>query len=289
MSVAPSGKVCFKTRTELGAEVSVDTVLAPVTLRQKEYSGGVTLITAACYNVNATSLAFTTWKEQGELDKIERLLVVDDGSKTPFNTRVMQQVMKERGEGTVLSLRSSVGHAGVLDMIAQLDLVETPYVMFCDNDIMMMKPGIVGALRAPLENGAVASGMWIEKRGHWSTAPGMEGMWVCPKLMCSVCSMWQTKKWREQALRVYCAGWRDEARRLVWDTMASVTFCFRGSNTQFVPVDTAEFVYHFGSVTWARRNNPDRDTFDREYAVITSLLRQRGIPEEDLHDDPWTP
>lgn len=251
------------------------------------HAEGITLVMSARFCVNATRLALHSWASTGELSKIQYLLLVDDGSGTAYNAKLMQEAVLEHGNGEVVLLRyPGISCGGVLDMLAQGEFLQTKMVLFCDNDVCMLRDGLVETLLRQFDTpGVVGAGHYLPYRIHHGVThlPGWAGDWRCPPLMSTICSLWLTDVWREAAREIGCNAHREDGPRLLYDGFGLLTKVVLQQGKQLVAVDIDPFLKHFGAVTWGRQG-PHKEPQDR-YQVITGLLRARGVSECLLHED----
>lgn len=280
------GGVIFRHRDREGTIYLAEAEVGSFVATGKKYNGGITAVMSATDNVNATMLTLLSLQITGELDLIEKLILIDNGSKQPYNFDLMKRHVRIRQEGEVVRVFPNVKHGGALELIAQFGRITTPYYMMIDSDVEMLKSGCLSAMLKALEDhGAVAVGKVLQEKQY---RPAPADLWAGGvALLCSY-TIWKSSIWLELINECRAGAYWDMDQKYFFDNTSRIFLRACQKGYKFVDFNWEEWVKHYQGLTWGRSWLPGelRDRADKDYGEITKRLRTRfGVSDEQLFED----
>lgn len=285
-------KISYMTRDGLGGMQLAEAGVEIFTVRaEKEYDDGVTAFIPASDNVNAVHLALLSMEKTDAWREIDELVLMDNGSTRSYNWEVMKEHIIRRGEGRVIRVDRNVDHKGAMDILSQLKLVKTRFLLSLDNDIEFLKPGMITEMiELIVTKGAYCVGHVIPDRTFQS--PGYRAEWpvrewfVCESVLSSCC-MWRAEDWYRLILEVTAGAYWLPEQNIFYDNTSRMHERAKELSLKRLAFDFSPWVKHYGCVTWARRKpNPAFQEYNNRYLAMSIRLKELG--GTGLQEDEWT-
>lgn len=286
-------KTAFPSRLPTGPLIARVAEISGLTTKSGGVLPEVTLVIPTFYSSDALHLALMSWVLTGELEKVDRVVLVDDGSKTPWNYRLMEEILADPlvKSGVAVKLSRPLSHGGVLDLLASSENILAPgrFVLFCDSDIEMVRPGMVKAMKQVLETtkDSVACGNFAPSVKFNVKMPFSDVTeWKSEVAISASCVMWDMEVWRRLARVFCCSEMWDIDKSIHWDTMAWISYEAVQRKLLLMKFKVSDYMRHWGAVSWSRVEGAAlQGEADQRYEQIRARLLELGVHKSNLHED----